>query len=311
MKTIKISLLFALIFMILGAFLPTGAAVAQLLHVESVTVDTTWNSDSILYDGNGIMTGKIESRDCRISFVPQGEGMAQMLISISIDSGRTWSLQPNYLLVLNNGFANAFLTGQRDTIVVRVLGSDRAGVAFKMTARQAAPVIKGNPKTTILGIAAALTPGQNTSVPLSLSLPNLSSNSGFCPLARVYWDALGDGSIDDSTVGPNVLTWTWTAQIPSGPTAQKRGVIVRAIDKNGLTSTPETLVVQFGLKKPIVMKSILAGVFSMGQVDIPWPIDAQPHQVTLSAFRLQETEVTQEQYQTVMGTNPSAAVGTV
>src|SRR5271157_25286 len=54
----------------------------------------------------------------------------------------------------------------------------------------------------------------------------------------------------------------------------------------------------------IVMKGMPAGTFTMGSdsaVD-----SAQPaHQVTLSAFKMSETEVTQEQYLAVMDTNPS------
>jgi formylglycine-generating enzyme required for sulfatase activity len=47
------------------------------------------------------------------------------------------------------------------------------------------------------------------------------------------------------------------------------------------------------------MKDIPAGTFSMGETGIATPV----HQVTLSAFLMQETEVTQEQYLAVMGKN--------
>jgi formylglycine-generating enzyme required for sulfatase activity len=56
------------------------------------------------------------------------------------------------------------------------------------------------------------------------------------------------------------------------------------------------------LQRPIVMKDIPAGTFTMGSDST---IALQPHQVTLSAFKMQETEVTQEQYLAVMGMNPS------
>jgi formylglycine-generating enzyme required for sulfatase activity len=55
------------------------------------------------------------------------------------------------------------------------------------------------------------------------------------------------------------------------------------------------------LQRPIVMKDIPAGTFNMGEAGIAEPV----HQVTLSAFRMQETEVTQEQYVAVMGINPA------
>lgn len=63
----------------------------------------------------------------------------------------------------------------------------------------------------------------------------------------MYWDALGDGTIDDSTTGTNMLSWTWLTQVPAGTLGQKLGVIAQAVDKNGLWSAPETLSVMFGV----------------------------------------------------------------
>jgi formylglycine-generating enzyme required for sulfatase activity len=245
-----------------------------------------------------------KNRDCKVSFIPQGEGMARMFIAISIDSGKTWAPSPNPLIVPGNVLSSTFITGQKATITVRVLGGDRDGVAFKLTARQAAPAIAGNPKIKVLGVATALTPGQNTSTVLSVSLVGDAGN-GFCTIEKVYWDALGDGAIDDSTSGANAMMWTWLAQVPTGAGGQRKNVFVRAVDKNGLTSAPETLSVQFGLLRPIVMKDIPAGGFSMGETGIAEPV----HQVTLSAFKMQETEVTQEQYLAVTGNSPLSLAG--
>jgi formylglycine-generating enzyme required for sulfatase activity len=62
----------------------------------------------------------------------------------------------------------------------------------------------------------------------------------------------------------------------------------------------------FGLQRQIVMKNIPAGTFTMGSDSSADDADAQPpHQVTLSAFAMQETDVTQEQYLAVIDTNPS------
>ena len=60
----------------------------------------------------------------------------------------------------------------------------------------------------------------------------------------------------------------------------------------------------FGLQRMIVMKDIPAGTFTMGSDSL---VDgaSPPHQVTLSAFKMSETDVTQEQYLAVIGTNPS------
>ena len=290
--------------LIAAAFVLTSAVMinAQILHVDSVTVDSVWNTDSSWYDGNGILQQR-QSRDCKISFVPQGEGMAQMFIAMSIDSGKTWGPSPNPLTINGNALSSTFMTGQKATLSARILGGDRPGVVFKMTAHQAAPVLVGNPKVKCLGLTAALTPGESVGATVSISLTN--SSSGFCTLTKVYWDALGDGTLDDSTTGANALSWTWASAVPSGTTGQRRAVITPAIDKNLLSSAPCTLTVQFGLQRPMVMKSIAAGTFTMGSSNSSDNGASPPHQVTLSAFTMQETDVTQEQYLAVTGNNPS------
>ena len=290
--------------LIAGCF--AGTASAQILRVDSVKVDTVWNSDSSWYDDYGILQQR-SYHDCKVSFIPQGEGYARMFIAISIDSGKTWAPSPNPLTVLNNGLASLYITGQKATLMVRVLGGDMPNVAFRVTARQAAPALAGNPKAKILGKTVVLTPGANAGVVLSVTLADVAGD-GSCSISKIYWDVLGDGTIDDSTAGANAYTWTWLTQVPAGASGQKRKVIARARDKNNLWSVPETLVVQFGLLRPIVMKDIPAGTFTMGSSDVN--DSAQPpHQVTLSAFRMQETEVTQEQYLAVRGTNPSYFTG--
>jgi hypothetical protein len=224
-----------------AVLLSAGTTSAQLLRVDSVTVDSVWNSDSSWYDTYSVLQSR-QSRDCKISFIPRGEGMARMFIVMSIDSGKTWGPSPDPLLVLDNGLLLPFTVGQKATIKVRVAGGDRTGVAFKMTARQAAPVIVGNPKNNVPAFAA----GENINVILKVKPADTSIlGDGFCTISKVYWDALGDGTIEDSTTGANVLTWTWNTPVPSGTAGQKRIVIARAKDKNELWSAPETLVVDF------------------------------------------------------------------
>ena len=309
MKTIENATKLGLTITFFTAILSAGNVSAQILHVDSVSVDSVWNSDSSWYDINSILQQRV-SRDCNVSFIPQGEGTAQMFIAISMDSGKTWAPKPDSLIdsliVQNYALYKTFVTGQKATITVRVLGGNRPGVAFKMIARQAAPIIVGNPKTNFLGIVTPPTPGQKIGTALSVSLVSvLWSINGYCPLAKVYWDALGDGTIDDSTTGTNALTWTWLTQVPAGASRQRRAVIARAIDKIGLSSVPETLTVQFGLQRIIAMKDIPTGTFIMGSDSSVDYGASPPHQVTLSAFKMQETDVTQEQYLAVMGTNPS------
>jgi formylglycine-generating enzyme required for sulfatase activity len=74
---------------------------------------------------------------------------------------------------------------------------------------------------------------------------------------------------------------------------------------NQSSMAPETLAVPHGLARPIVVMHIPAGTFTMGSDSAVDGAAHPPHQVTLSAFKMQETDVTQEQYLAVMGTNPS------
>jgi formylglycine-generating enzyme required for sulfatase activity len=302
MKTIKNAIRIGLTVACFSAILSTGDVSAQILRVDSVSVDSVWNSDSTWTDLNDIVQKRF-SRDCRISFIPQGEGKARMSVAMSVDSGKTWDPLPDPLVILKDALSPTFITGKKVTFTVRVPGGDTPGVAFKMTAQQAAPLIKGNPKMNLVGGITVLTPGQNISVVFGVKLATdtLSTGNGFCSLQKVYWDAGGEGTIDDSSTGANVLAWTWPTKVPSGASGQTDTIIARAVDKNGLSSVPETLTVQFGLNRMIVMKDIPAGTFSMGEVNVASPV----HQVTLSAFKMQETDVTQEQYLAVMNTNPS------
>jgi formylglycine-generating enzyme required for sulfatase activity len=285
------------------ACLSATAVSAQALRVDSVTVDSVWNSDSSWNDGSGAAQ-KRQSRDCKISFFPRGEGTAMMFIDMSVDSGKTWTpSSASDTLSLNDYVLYApVVIGRKTAITVRVLGGDRPNVAFKMTARQNAPVIAGFPKTIVLGPTGAPAPGSTVHAILKILCAGDTSANGYSTIAKVYWDTLGNGK-KDSTGGATALIWTWSTKVPAGTTVTTRNVLVCAIDKNGLSSNPETLSVQFGLKRPVVMKEIPAGAFSMGEAGLAEPV----HTVSVSAFAIQETPVTQEQYVAVTGTNPSFA----
>jgi len=251
MKQTKSFLTIGLSFSVFFLVLSVHAVSAQILHVDSVKVDTVWNTDSSWTDGSGAAKHRV-SRDCKISFVAQGEGTALMSVAMSLDSGKTFSPFSDSITVKNYALFAPFATGKKATITARVLGGDRVGVAFKLTARQEAPVIAGNPKVNVLGPIGALTPGATIAPLLSVLQAGDATSFGYCSIAKIQWDTLGNGKYDSTTAG--VLTWTWHTKVPAGASAQTRNVIARAIDKNGLVSDPETLSVQFGLKRPIVMK---------------------------------------------------------
>jgi formylglycine-generating enzyme len=308
MKTVENTIVLGLSFACFVMGLSVNNVSAQALRVDSVTVDSVWNSDSSWTDGSGAAQTR-HSRDCKISFFPQGEGTAMMFLGMSVDSGKSWtpSSESDTLSVNDYALYAPIVIGRKAAITVRVLGGDRPNAAFKMTAQQNAPVITGNPKTIVLGPTATPAPGSTVQAIFKILPAGDTSANGYSTIAKVYWDTLGNGK-KDSTIGTTACTWTWSVRVPAADTAvSTRNVIVSAVDRNGLSSNPETLSVQFGLNRQIVMKEIPAGTFSMGAAGLN---NAEPvHSVTLSAFAMQETPVTQEQYAAVTGKNPSFAKG--
>jgi formylglycine-generating enzyme required for sulfatase activity len=290
-------------------------ATAQQLQVDSVNVDTIWNSDSSWYNSQGILKQRY-SRDLYLSFKPMpfGGGMARCFVAISIDSGKTWI--PSYdslpswdsLIVLDSGIASLVQCGTMGRVKLRVLGQDRPDVAFKVTAQQWQPIIAGNPQqVTVVGILTALTPGDSCSVNLQCNLDNVSQGLSFAPIAKVWWGAFGTGTWSDSTA---TLSYKWLATVPSGASGQKKEMIAKARDANGLWSAPCTLTVQFvELTRLLTMASIPAGTFQMGDTNanlLNQGSGSSPlHSVTLGAFTMSQTLVTQEQYQAVMDSNPA------
>ncbi len=240
---------------------------AQQLQVDSVSVDSVWNSDSSWTDGQGVAQQRY-SRDIFLSFIPMGGGMAQCFVEMSVDSGRTWA-QPvdsltaldsgivadslgvhdsgtvaDSLSVLDSGIASLVQCGVKSRVKLRMLGQDRPNVAFQIIARQWQPILAGNPEQVTLGVTAPLTPGAFCSVHLQCTLKNASQGLGFTTISMTWWDAFGNGTWNDSTPTP---AYTWLTAAPQGPAGQQRAMIVKARDANGLWSAPCTLSVQFGM----------------------------------------------------------------
>jgi|GEM_PF-2131074 len=132
MKTIKNILEHVSVIVSCTLLLSMWDASAQVMHSNSVSVDSVWNSDSSWYDVNGILQQRT-SRDCRISFLPQDTGsIAQCTVSVSLDSGRTWAPNPNPLLILVSCVDSFIHQGQKGHVTARVLGQDRPNVVFRI-----------------------------------------------------------------------------------------------------------------------------------------------------------------------------------
>ncbi|MBD3240820.1 MAG: hypothetical protein GF331_09565, partial [Chitinivibrionales bacterium] len=114
------------------------AAAPEAPWVDSVTVDSIWNSDSTWIDSVGVQRTR-ESRDCRVRFIPRGSGMVSISVAFSPDGGVTWDQGPDIIQVLHG--RAAYPVDYRCIIHVRVFGGDRENVALKVIAREHAPRI--------------------------------------------------------------------------------------------------------------------------------------------------------------------------
>jgi hypothetical protein len=115
------------------------AANAQVLRVDSVTVDSVWNSDSSWYDGNGMLQQR-GSRDLVVSFAVIADTQSVKIVdslafSLSVDSGRTWTLWPNPLRELAGTPRPFSISNARQSVRLRALGVDRSNAAIKVYAR--------------------------------------------------------------------------------------------------------------------------------------------------------------------------------
>ena len=286
-----------------------ASAADSVLHVDSVTVDSVWVTDSSWYNGQGILQTRT-SRDLTLSFVAMGTGMANVRFMVSSDSGKTWGITPNPLINLDSAKFDtaraAVMIGQKQHARLRMLGGDLNGVVVKAVCRQYAPQVAngtgcaGNPFDSVHV-------GENVAVSLAATR-HVGTGLGFSAISKIWWDALGDGAWDDST---DALNWTWNTTVPQTGTGSVRGLVVKARDVNGLWSLPDTIVVQFGVTRLMKMIAIPGGTFLMGADSLCHTVGGvnlqgdSVHQVTLTAFSMSETDVTQEQYWEVTGTNPS------
>ena len=112
--------------------------------------------------------------------------------------------------------------------------------------------------------------------------------------SQIKGDLNDDGKVsisDISTLIDYLLTDKWPGEEPSDTTV---------VDDSKLTFTVNDI--EFNMIK------VEGGTFVMGCADGDTN-EGYPHAVQLSTYYIMETEVTQELYQAVMGSNPSAHVG--
>ncbi|MBW8886588.1 MAG: hypothetical protein JF616_02420 [Fibrobacteres bacterium] len=97
---------------------------AMTLSVDSVTVDSVWNSDS----------GGVARRSCLVTFVPKGDAQyAWCAPSVSFNGGSTWFADS--IVCVNKAIDTLLPCGKKKTITLRIKGGDRNDVAIRMTAK--------------------------------------------------------------------------------------------------------------------------------------------------------------------------------
>ncbi len=114
----------------------TALLSAITLTMDSVTVDSVWNSDS----------AGIVQRDCRVSFIPSGNMKRVWCVpSVSFDGGANW--YEDSIFRLEKSIEGSFYKDvdtmlacwEKHTITVRIKGCDRTNVVVRVTGRMPLP----------------------------------------------------------------------------------------------------------------------------------------------------------------------------
>ena len=200
-------------------------------------------------------------------------------------SSYEWNFGDGTFSTLANPPAKTYVSGSY-TVSLAAIGPAGASYVEQQI------VATGATAVPVVGFTATPTTG---SAPLVVQFTDASTQS---PTAW-QWDFDNDGVIDSTQQNP---TWTYTND----------GLFsVRLVATNylGPGSLTRNHLVQVGTVVPnpvFNMVAIAPGTFLMGSPTFEQPV----HQVTFNApFWMSKYEVTQAQYQAVMGSNPSGFIG--
>lgn len=124
---------------------------SQPLSVDSVTVDSVWNSDSLTRT----------SRDCRVSFIPRGPDSLNAFLNVSSTGGtsfwypydKNWWAAGDSAYAPDNAMGARFSCNRKHTIIVRVLGGDRDNFVIRIRIRQPFAWVPEPGRTAAIGYA--------------------------------------------------------------------------------------------------------------------------------------------------------------
>jgi hypothetical protein len=108
-----------------------SAVSAQTFKVDSVTIDSVWNSDTVAYQSARVR------RDMKVSFFPVAADSVTCFMDMSYDSGRTWDYNRDLIGGLdNNQVRFRVASNRRNTVIMRVQSGDTAGIVLRVVARK-------------------------------------------------------------------------------------------------------------------------------------------------------------------------------
>jgi formylglycine-generating enzyme required for sulfatase activity len=225
-----------------------------------------------------------------------GEVMTFSITVLGNDDTITWILDGVPVLSADLSYTYTALAGEHTLVV-------KAKYAFGYDTRTwhiLANCPPNDPPTADAG------PDQTVAENVLVTLDASYSTDQDDGIASYLWEQISGPPV--TLASANTCMTTFTADVPSGSLLTFRLTVT---DMGGLTSTDTCVIKVFSA--PIVgllgsMVQIPAGSFMMGSTDneYEYAVYTTPvHQVTLQAFDIGAYEVTQAQYLTVMGINPS------
>ena len=225
----------------------------------------TLNTDGTTDYGKGYTFKFMPSQGCILFFNPQGRAVS-------------------YLRVF-------FIAADHSYIVVKAQGTDEVQTYFNQPFQ---PV-----ETIILSQTSLTFRVGSDPVPLTATVTPADADD-----ISVLWESSNEAVVTVSPLGMVEAVSEGTATITC-----------TALDGFGATAACEVTVMRFMPPGTVIyalnsaefwMIPVSGGIFQMGSADSDANSDESPiHTVTLSDYRICETEVTQELWEAVMGSNPS------
>jgi hypothetical protein len=111
-------------------FLVSVYGAAGTFRVDSVKVDSVWNSDTSLY------SQPVARRNVKISYYLASTDSATCFVDASLDSAKTWMCNRDKMEGVGKKVAFRGAANKKNSLIIRIFTGDTTGAAFKVTARK-------------------------------------------------------------------------------------------------------------------------------------------------------------------------------